>query len=129
MMAMEYEKKPLHRIAKNRAYGEVQPLFDAFGTALSAGAPPAEAFREALARAETEVRGFAALREEERRLLADFAGALGGSDLKTQRAGAALTISRLEEFAGAAAREHGAKGRIYRTMGMLCGAAVAILML
>ena len=40
LLAMEYEKKPLERLASKRVYGEAQPLFDAFAEALSAGARP-----------------------------------------------------------------------------------------
>ena len=82
-----------------------------------------------MAQADEGVRGFLSLRREERQLLLEFAGTLGGTDLKTQRAGAALLTSRLEELAETAQRENSVKGRVYRTMGMLCGAAVAILML
>ena len=129
MMAMEYEKKPLYRIAQNRAYGQVQALWDAFGAGLAAGKAPADAFAQAMAQADEGVRGFLSLRREERQLLLEFAGTLGGTDLKTQRAGAALLTSRLEELAETAQHENSVKGRVYRTMGRLCGAAVAILML
>ena len=77
LLAMEYEKKPLERLASKRVYGEAQPLFDAFAEALSAGARPEAAMRQAVQGTKDGARAWLPLGDAEAALLLEFAAIVG----------------------------------------------------
>ena len=129
IIRMEYERKPLAHIVIECAHGELKPFWQTFGKALSRGADTKAAFADALRAADAEIIGFNAIGDQERELLRAFAAALGSTDLDGQRQNAAILLAGLEPLKEAAASEYRTKSRVYRTMGMLCGAAVVVLML
>ena len=124
LLAMEYEKKPLERLASKRVYGEAQPLFDAFAEALSAGARPEAAMRQAVQGTKDGAHAWLPLGDAEAALLSEFAAIVG-----TPSAGRYAVLQRLHTAVEAAGAEERGKGRAYRATGMLSGAAIAILML
>lgn len=129
MMRMEYEKKPLAAIAAGCAVGELKPLWKTFSEELYRGEEPRAAFSKALDAADMQIAGFRAVGLRERELLKEFASALGATELDGQKKNAAMLLSGLEPLWEEASGAYHAKGRIYQTMGMLCGAAAVILML
>lgn len=129
MIRMEFEKKPLAVIVSDRARGELQRLWAAFAEELLHGRDTRTAFLAALDTADAEIAGFSSLGTEERAMLTEFAAALGSTELDGQRQNTAMLLAGLEPLFEQASDECGTKGRIYRTVGMLSGAAAVILML
>jgi len=129
MIRMEYERKPLAAIVFARSQGDLRPLWQTFARELQHGADTRSAFAEALAAADAEIAGFCTIGEEERVLLTDFAAALGGTELDGQKRNAAMLLAGLEPLWTQAGGECETKGHVYRTVGMLCGAAIVLLML
>lgn len=129
LMVMEYARLPLCRLAEQNAVGIARPVFAAFSEALEEGRTPAAAWGTAEEWALLHERGFAALHPSDREALRAFMASLGTVDLRREQQSAAMTLSELERLLGEAGAAYGSKGRVYRAMGVLCGAAVGILLL
>ena len=129
LSALCYSRLPLFEIAARPVYGEAQCLFDAFCDQLSAGATAAEAWNGAVDACAGNDAGFAALSGEDRALLCSFSSALGATDCKAQRENGELLLSGLSGAAADASAQAAGKSRVVRAMGVLTGAAVAILLL
>jgi len=65
---------------------------------------------------------------EETELVASLGDVLGRADLESQLGALSCAIRLLEERTSSARARAGQHGGLYRTMGMLCGAAVVILL-
>lgn len=128
-MRMEYARLPLHRMAEQCAGGTAAPVFAAFAAALEEGRTPLAAWETAEERALLHEQAFAALHPGDREVLRTFAGALGTADLRREQQNAAMALQELERLQAEAGAAYDRKGRVYRAMGVLCGAAVAILLL
>lgn len=129
LMRMEYARLPLHRMAEQCAGGTAAPVFAAFAAALEEGRTPPAAWNTAEEWALLHERAFAALHPEDREVLRAFMGTLGTADLRREQQNAAMALADLERLQAEAGAAYGSKGRIYRAMGVLSGAAVAILLL
>lgn len=128
-MRMEYARLPLHRMAEQCVGGTAAPVFAAFAAALEEGRTPLAAWETAEEHALLHERAFAALHPGDREVLRTFAGALGTADLRREQQNAAMALQELERLQAEAGAAYDRKGRVYRAMGVLCGAAVAILLL
>lgn len=129
LLRMEYERLPLWRVVGDGACGVASPVLKAFAAALQRGAAPPEAWRSAEDWALLHDRAFAALHPGDREVLRAFMGALGSAALHGEQQNANLALAELERRREEAGAAYGSKGRVYRAMGVLCGAAVAILLL
>lgn len=87
--------------------------------------PFPEALRAALAQDAPHL----ALHAGDLELLEGLADSLGASDVSTQLAYLALLETRLQERLEAAKEAQRSKGRMYRTLGVLCGIVVDIIIL
>ncbi|MEG1525181.1 MAG: stage III sporulation protein AB [Clostridia bacterium] len=81
------------------------------------------------ARSPAKIGVFDCLTERDRQLLNDYFSILGTSGRMAQRESAELMIHELEQNQLEAEDTYTKKGRVYRTMGVLLGAGVAILLL
>ena len=127
-MWMEYTAQPLKSLAKKAKTEETAVFFDAFIKALRTEADVLSAWKTAMEQARREDAGFCALHEEELAILEEYAQSLGGSDRETQGKNAALAQQRLGAVLKEAENIYKSKGRIYRSIGVLSGIAVAILL-
>ena len=73
--------------------------------------------------------GYLELTNEERKLLADAGSALGRFDSEEQARGLELMRSELEAAHQKAEEERARLGKLYRSLGVTCGLALAILFL
>lgn len=129
MMCMEFERKPLAVLLSERAQGELRPLWQVFSEELMHGMTPSAAIRTALDAADAEIAGFSMIDSETRTMLAAFSSALGSTELDGQRQNASMLLAGLQPKLEQANAECSAKEHIFRTVGMLSGAAAVILML
>ena len=83
------------------------------------GEPFAESFESAVMAGEFD--------ERQRGVLLPLARELGSSDLDSQLAALAYAISRLQEIGAQESEYCNTHGKLYRTLGILCGIAAAIL--
>lgn|GEM_PF-514590 len=127
-MWMEFTLEPLAVLAKRAASEETAVFFNEFAELLSTESSVPSAWAQAMENARRKNAGFAALGEEELLALAEYARCLGGSDKETQVKNTALLRQRLTAALGEAEAAYTSKGRMYRSVGMLCGIAVAILL-
>ena len=89
--------------------------------------------RDKLARGEAFAESFessvmeAGFDERTRTVLLHLARELGSSDLESQLAALSYAISRLKEISEIEREHYRTHGKLYRTLGILCGIAAAIL--
>ncbi len=98
------------------------PVFGTAAKYIKEGVPPREALKKS-------VSGTHKLRDEDRELLYAYADALDAEDVSGQISNVSLLISRLGESIREADRERGAKGRLYRSGGVLAGIGLVIILL
>lgn len=96
---------------------------------ISADGSMAEAFGGALEKLIGENGPLRCLDRADVQILLEFGSALGGSDLRAQRSNIALALKRLEENAELLKQDVRKSERIYRSLGILGGLALAIIVL
>ncbi len=129
LTALSYSRLPLREIAARPVYGEAQPLFDAFADGLSEGRTAADAWNGALEKCAVDDANFSALTSEDRALITGFSASLGATDCRAQRESGDMLLAGLAEAAVSASAQAAGKSRVARAMGLLLGAAIAILLL
>ena len=129
LMLMAYTHQPLHQLVERCATGAAEPALAAFAAALKERERAQQAWQTAEDWALLHDRGFAALHPGDRETLRSFMGVLGTADLNRQQQSAAMAVAALEQSLSDAEAACSSKGRVYRAMGVLCGAAVSILLL
>ncbi len=124
---LRYNLTPVERIFEDlaaceryRPFGFLQAARDRMRTK-----PFPEALRGALLQDAPRL----ALHTGDVELLEGLADSLGASDVSTQLAYLALLETRLQERLEAAKEAQRSKGRMYRTLGVLCGIVVDIIIL
>ena len=127
-MWMEYTAQPLKALARKAKTEETEAFFEAFARALKTDEDVPAAWKRSMEQARAEDAGFASLKEEELSILDEYAQSLGASDRDTQAKNAALAQQRLNGVLREAERIYTSKGRMYRSVGILSGIAVAILL-
>ena len=127
-MWMEYTAQPLRALARKAKTEETAAFFDAFAEYLKTDEDVPSAWKRAMEDARAENEGFASLHEDELAILEEYAQTLGGSDRDTQAKNAALAQQRLGAVLKEAEGLYLSKGRMYRSVGILSGIAVAILL-
>ena len=124
-MLMEHRRQPITELMRELD----SPLWRDVRARLSrSGISCREAWNEALTDM-VESGGWGCLGKQELVILTDFGGALGAGDINTQLDNAALAVKRLEEQRDLAAAEMGKKARVYRSLGILGGAAAALMVI
>lgn len=127
-MWMEYTAQPLRTLARKAKTEETAAFFDAFAKYLKIDEDVPAAWKRAMEDARAKDVGFASLQEEELSILEEYALTLGGSDRETQAKNAALAQQRLGAVLKEAESTYISKGRMYRSVGILSGIAIAILL-
>ncbi len=123
-MLMEYAPKPLSELCARLDTGPVAELWLGFARHLSDAPNTLYAWQKAMEEANGPVR---ALTAEDRAILEDYVRGLGSGNRETQRANAQLLEERLKAARIEAREVYSKKGRVYRSMGILCGVGLAIL--
>lgn len=122
---LKYLQTPTEQLISQLAHAEQFSLLRYLGGCsrmLREGRPLPESWKES-------VRGCAAeLGEEEAELLSELGDILGSADLESQLGALACTIGLLEERLRRTREYRDKHGRLYRSLGALCGLAVAILL-
>lgn len=127
-MLMDYTAQPLDVLAQKLARGTTVRFWSLFAKALHNSDNVLNAWRTAMEQARSSDVGFAHLEQEELQILEDFAASLGTTDRKTQRSNVKLLQKRLDDVLEQTQEIYQRKGRMYRSMGVLCGLAAAILL-
>lgn len=125
---MEFTSEPLAALAERAATEDTEPFFGRFAQSLCTESDVPSAWALAMEGARKEHAGFAALGEEELTALSEYARCLGSSDIGAQAKNAALLRERLTCALEKAQAAYAAKGRMFRTLGVLTGIAAAILL-
>ncbi|MDD6047280.1 MAG: hypothetical protein PUC97_07600 [bacterium] len=125
---MELQPLPLGTLLA-RFQPHTEALWEIFRAKLSGEAPVAELWQEALAEAAQARNGFELLSEEETAILVDFGMGLGGGGIAAQNANAALACKRLSGRITALETELAKKGKLFESLGMLLGLALALLVI
>ncbi len=92
-------------------------------------APVAALWQAAVEKAAESHNGFEFLSKDERAILADFGAGLSGSGIAAQRANAALACRRLQQRVCAVEEELAKKGKLFESLGVLAGLALALLVI
>ena len=125
LLGVRYTGRPVWELLRRCGGDRTRALFLAAAGAAEAGARMDEAFLAA--GAETGL--LADLTEGDRRLMADFFAMLGRSGRQAQQESGERILEELSGNQLEAAAVYAGKGRVYRAMGALTGAGVAILLL
>ncbi len=118
-------KKPLSELLSDHE----APLGMLFQKMKETCGTPDEIWTNAFSRTAAEIPELQLLKDGERDALNVFLLSLGRTDVPLQRDNAALALSVLSEAAAQAGEESTRNGRIYRAIGVLCGAAFAVFLL
>lgn len=129
LISMEYAKLPLSELLRRKLYGDAQILFDCFASYLDGGADAYGAWRGAKRELPGADDAFASLTDADWAMLGAFMQELGTTDGTAQRESGLLLRSGIAEAIAEADDLYNKRGRLYRTMGLLCGAAISILLL
>ncbi|OQB25205.1 MAG: stage III sporulation protein SpoAB [Firmicutes bacterium ADurb.Bin182] len=124
---MEYSALPLFEIVKRIGDARTSVLWDSFSLQLEKGDAVAEAWKRAVHDASSKEEMFGTLKEKESDALSDFISSLGKHDLATQRKAINVIELQLQECLDEAKSELSKKGKLYSSIGMLCGICGAIL--
>lgn len=69
------------------------------------------------------------LKAEDRQILSELGRSIGKSNTEGETAALALAMTRLDNVLETASEEKKRKGRLYRTLGIMLGAAVGIMLI
>lgn len=125
-IGITHTNRPIAQLLYGCDEGETGALFAALASAVEASASPSEAW-EHLRIGDVQTLGCLARRDRE--VLGSFFSALGASERGAQLENTGMTAAALEGLLLEAETEYASKGRVYRTMGLLMGAGVGILLL
>lgn len=128
-LRMEYTMEPLASLALHCKNEETELLFDAFAASLARQASTHAAWVEAMEEARWSDAKFASLEGPELQVMEEYARSLGEGGQEAHIKNAVLLQKQLASIAENAEKNYTGKGRMYRSMGILSGVAVAILLL
>lgn len=126
-MCMQYTARPLSELVQECKTDKTAVFWERFAEELNRNTV-AVAWPLAMRHARERDGGFMSLQQEELAMFEEYARGLGGSDRYTQSKNAAMLEKRLDHVVSASLDTYSRKGRIYRSMGVLGGIAVAILL-
>lgn len=124
---MGYSALPLFELVKRIGDPGSAALWDPFSLWLERGYGVRDAWENALDEASEKEKMYAALKKKELDALSDFMSTLGKHDLATSQKGIGVIELQLQECLEEAKSEHSKKGKLYSSIGMLCGLCAAIL--
>ena len=127
-LLLRYANVPLVELSNRVGLRERSMLFQAFSRKLMDGITVQEAWLQAFQTCCTQSPAYAALKSPEREAMDQFMFQLGATDAASELQRIALTAEELSALLEEARAQHGRKGRLYRTMGLLCGLAAAIML-
>lgn len=128
-LRMEYAMEPFGMLASRCGNARTTIFFNALTEALEVQTDMATAWAHAMEHAQSCDAGFAALQQEELAALYEYAAKMEEGGYQAQIKNVLLLEKQLEDIAVCAAEIYKKKGRMYRSMGILGGIAVAILLL
>lgn len=126
---MAYSRAPLAALAEAALADRDDPLLGRFAALLADGLAPQAAWDEAFWCAAAEDDAIACLTAPDAALLGRYIATLGTSGLRSQQAYADTLFQELAEAIQDAEARYTGKARIYRSLGVLGGAAASILLL
>ncbi|MDL2258532.1 stage III sporulation protein AB [Eubacteriales bacterium OttesenSCG-928-K08] len=127
-IGMDFLAKPLAELTLRFCSPATEIFWAAFRDELKLEGDVPKAWQNAMNTAKKQDAGFAALKKEELKILEEYAQSLGASDRTAQLKNATMAQKRLDAVGGEAKEEYDRKGRLYLSMGVLCGIAIAILL-
>lgn len=117
----------------SRLISRIEPatdiLWNIFLDLLSADGSVSTLFEKAIHEAAAQKNGFELLQKEEVAILTDFGTGLASADLTAQQENAALAVKRLGEAAETLELQIKEKGRLFESLGLLSGLALALLVI
>lgn len=125
-VGVTHTNRPLSELLRGCGERETGVLFAALAGAVEGGETPLAAWGEICESGAAEGLG---LEERDQKALTVFFSVLGASDRGAQIENARLALDTLETLFAEADEAYRGKGRVYRTMGMLLGVGVGILLL
>jgi len=128
-LLIDYTVMPLQNIVEKFSDSELSPFWIAFGKELLVVHNAEQAWNNAMGEVLKEQSLLSFLMKEELVVLSDFAKVLGKTDKHTQLLNISLLQKRLEVILADAQQQYQRKGRLYRSMGILCGAAISLLVI
>ncbi|MDR1619238.1 MAG: stage III sporulation protein AB [Clostridiales bacterium] len=128
-MRMEYTLEPLAALAHACKNDTTAVFFDAFAEKLKTEPNAHAAWADAMCYAKSVDPGFASLHREESKAFEEYALVLGRSGYRQQHKNASLLQEQLALIVSKAQEENLKKGRLYKSLGVLGGIAVAILLI
>lgn len=118
---IRYTACPIHVLLEQ--HQEEIPFLSDCKTEMEQGASFWDSWRSAISWWQSE----SGLTQEDVRYLLEFGAAFGGLDKEGQLSGVQLTIRRLDQQREAAEENSRTKGKLFRSLGVLCGAGIALL--
>lgn len=125
-IGVTHTNRPLAELLRGCGEQETGAMFAALADAVEGGHAPLDAWIMLCEGGEHTATG---LMERDIKALTVFFSVLGASDRNAQIENAQLTLDTLEALRTEAETAYTGKGRVYRTMGVLLGVGVGILLL
>ena len=126
---MEYSSASIGRILSETDASEMHALWSCMSDELGHGSTVFEGWRTAYERTRTDLTILNALHKEEIDAMDEFFRDLGTSDINSERKHFALFYDRMEALYLTAESDYKNRGRVFRSIGTLGGAALAILVI
>ncbi len=126
---LEYQNLTLTAAMRGIGQAADGAFWEMFSQRLQACRDTETAWQWAMAKAQRDCAGFAALQREELRELEEFARTLGSIDMESQKKSIARLQARLEEILRAVREKNDKQGKLYRQIGVLSGLALGLLLI
>lgn len=124
-ISMDYGRLPLSELIRQSAQGDEALCMIADD--IDRGATAYEAYEAALAES-AGAKAWRALTMADHAILSGYFRALGRSDARAQKEHGLMTVHSLDEAAAEAREAYASRGKMFRTLGLLLGTAIVILM-
>lgn len=126
---MEYSSACIGRILGEMGTSELCTLWSCMSENIGAGQTVYEGWRKAYERVRADTSILNALHTEEIDAMDEFFRDLGSLNINSERQHFLLFYDRMEAFLSVAENEHKTRGKVFRGIGALGGAALAILVI
>lgn len=126
---MEYSSAPIARILEGMDTSPIHMLWSCMKSELNTGNTVYDAWRAAYDKTRRDLPLLGALHPDDIDALNELFSELGTSDMESQRQYFALFSSRMDAVLETAETESKSRGRVFRGLGALGGAALALLVI
>jgi len=128
-MLIKYTVQPLPVICDRLSDSELFVFWQQFKEQIRLGSSSEIAWNHAMQTSYDALSSLMLLKQEERSVMADFSKELGRTDTEAQLNNINMCLQLLEEIQISVQQEYQKKGRLFRSMGVLVGIAVTILVI